>query len=96
MSKTTPEAILDELRALRAYVAENFDPLPDDAKEALAARKTAQARGYHTVATLAACIGAHPHTVSDRCRIGAIRTLDTPGKGYRIPLSEEQRINEGK
>lgn len=90
------EAILNEVRALRAYITDALGPLPDDAKEALAARKTAQARGYHTVATLAACIGAHPHTVSDRCRVGSIRTLDTPGKGYRIPLSEEQRINEGK
>lgn len=96
MSDATTAAILDELRALRADIAENLGTLPDDAKEALAARKTAQARGYHTVATLAACIGVHPHTVSDRCRIGSIRTLDTPGKGYRIPLSEEQRINEGK
>ena len=95
MSDAESSNILNELRALRADLAEVLN-LPEDAKAALAARQAAQARGYHTVNTLAACIGAHPHTVSDRCRTGTIRTLDTPGKGYRIPLSEEQRINEGK
>jgi hypothetical protein len=48
-------------------------------------RETYRVRPY-TVKEFAALIGRHPEFVSERCKVGVIKT--TPGKPYRIPVSE--------
>ena len=88
-------AILATLARIERRLNETFAPkaftpgvnVSAKATAASEAREQAKALGWFTVAMFAAAIGRHPQWVSDRCRVGVIRTLPG-GKPYRIPLGE--------
>lgn len=87
-----------EQRLNEAFAPKAFTPGVNGSAKAtvsfigMEARQQAKAQGWFTVAMFAAAIGRHTQWVSDRCRVGVIRTLPG-GKPYRIPLSEEERFN---
>lgn len=91
---TVAGQILATVERIEKRLSVLIPELPADARAAVLARETAKARGFHTPATFAACIGRASRWVSDRCAAKTIRTLPG-GKPWRIPLAEEGRWNGG-
>ncbi len=78
-------ALLEEVRALRLEIealrADKYAKRGQQIADSVAPRVSP-----YTVKEFAQLIRRHPEFVSERCKIGVIKSL--PGKPYRIPVSQ--------